>query len=148
MAQNLKEQVTALIEGPLKDEGCELAEVVLSQYKGSFTLKLFVYSPQGVSLDRCAELSDLVGDLIDGTDLFENGYLLEVSSPGLDRPLKQAIDYKYRVGESIIVEFVEPKRKKIQAEIISATDTDIELKDDSGTFRLPLSEVKQSKIVF
>ena len=148
MIKELKDKIIELIEAPLGDEGCELAEVVLSQYKRSTTLRLFVYSKRGATLDECARLSKIVGNLIETTDLLEDGYLLEVSTPGLDRPLTSAMDFRNRTGETIRIEFVEPKKKKIEAEIISASETEIELKDSTGVFTLPLSEVKQAKIVF
>jgi len=148
MRNALKDNIIDLIREPLAGEGCELADVVLSQYKGTATLRLFVYSENGATLDECARLSRLVGDLIDGTDYLEDGYTLEVSTPGLDRPLTQAIDYRYRVGEKVKIEFVEKKRKKREAEIVSANGQEIEFRDESGSFTVPLAEVKQAKIVF
>jgi ribosome maturation factor RimP len=144
----LKDQIVELITPRLKDEGCELAEVCLSQYKNSTTLRLYVYSKQGASLGECARLSTLVGDLIDGTDLLAKGYTLEVSSPGLDRPLKTAMDYRFRVGETVRVEFVEAARKSVEAELVSASDTDLELKTADGTIVLPLADLKQARIVY
>src|SRR5210317_1087543 len=107
MTGKLKDQIIELIERPLAEEGAELADITLSQYKSSATLRLFVYSEVGTSLDECARLSRLVGDLIDGTDLLESGYTLEVSSPGLDRPLKTARDFRFRIGEKVRLEFAE-----------------------------------------
>jgi len=148
MADELKERIIELIEQPLADEGAELADVILSRYKSATTLRLFVYSSHGASIDECARLSRLVGDLIGGTDLLSSGYTLEVSSPGLDRPLKTARDFKYRVGETVQLEFVETGRKKLKGEIVAAGDEQIELKDESGVLSLGLAEIKQAKIVF
>ncbi|MFZ5981461.1 MAG: ribosome maturation factor RimP [Candidatus Zixiibacteriota bacterium] len=148
MNDKVKEQVIELIEKPLVEQGCELADVVLARYKSSVTLKVFVYSAGGVDLDECARLSRLVGDIIDETDLFEKGYTLEISSPGLDRPLKTGRDFRYRVGEKVRVHFVDTKRKNITAEIVSATDKSVELKDENSTFEVELDEIEKAKIIY
>ncbi len=148
MTGKVKERIIELIETPLADEGAELADVVLSQYKSSSTLRLFVYSNNGATLDECARLSRLVGEIIDGTDLFQNGYTLEVSSPGLDRPLTTARDFRYRVGETVRLEFVEKGRKKITATIRAADDEKVELENESGLFTVGLEEIEKAKILF
>jgi len=148
MADELKGKIIELIEQPLAAEGAELADLVLSRYKSATTLRLFVYSERGVSIDECARLSRLVGDIIDGTDLFSSGYTLEVSSPGLDRPLKTARDFKFRVGETVRLEFVDKGRKKLTGEIVAAGDEQIQVTDGSEVFNLGLAEIKQAKIVF
>jgi ribosome maturation factor RimP len=122
--------------------------MALSQYKKSVTLRLYVYSDHGTGLDECGRISRIVGDLVDGTDLFESGYLLEVSSPGLDRPLKTARDFKFRIGETVRLMLAESSRKKLTAEIVGASDTDVEFRNDDGTFKMPLSEIEQATIVF
>ena len=148
MADNAKEQIVELIEKSLVEEGCELADLVLSRYKNSVTVRIMVYSAGGVTVGKCAHLSHIAGDLIDGADLFKSGYSLEVSSPGLDRPLKTALDFKYRVGETVKIRFVDSDKKKVTGKILSATDDSIELENESGVFTLELSEIKQAQIAF
>ena len=148
MTDKLKDRIIELIEKPLSEEGAELADVALSRYKSATTLRLFIYSDRSVSVDECSRLSRLVGDLIDGTDLLSSGYTLEVSSPGLDRPLTTARDFKFRVGETVRLEFVEKGQKRLTAEIVAASDKQIELKNESGLISFGLDEIKQAKIVF
>ncbi len=146
--QELKDRIAELVTAPLATERCELADIVLSRYKSSVTLKLFVYGGDGVDLDRCARLSRAVGDLIDNTDWFENGYTLEVSSPGLDRPLTTERDFRFRVGETVRVQFADPARKKVTAEIVSAGDGTVTFSDGTETLSVPLAEIKKATIVF
>ena len=148
MKVDVKQRVSELIEEPIKSEGFELAEVVVSQYKSTATLRVFVYGEHGVNIDQCAHLSRIVGDIIDGTDLFEDGYNLELSSPGLDRPLTTPLDFKYRVGETIRVKFTDAKRKKLQGEIVAANDGEVELRTDDETLTIGLGEVKEARIVY
>lgn len=148
MKGEVKQQICNLLEAPLATAGFELAEVVLSQYKQSITLRLIVYGDKGVSIDDCVRLSRLSSEIIDGTDLFEKGYTLEVSSPGLDRPLKTGRDYKYRIGETVRINFVDSKRKRLKAEIVSITDQTVCLKNDDGTHSIDLADIENAKLVF
>ena len=148
MKREVKQQVTDLIQEPIRQAGFVLAEVVLSQYKSNVSLRVFVYGDQGVTIDDCARLSRLIGELIETTDLFENGDTLEVSSPGLDRPLKTPLDYRYRVGETVKVEFIDRSRKGVRGVIRSAGDTSVELDNGEGSVRIELAEVKRAQIVF
>jgi ribosome maturation factor RimP len=148
MDSELKTQVNDLIEKPLLDRGYELADMVLSRFKGQVTLKLFVYSTNGVTLDGCAQVSRLVGDLIDGTELFVDGYLLEVSSAGLDRPLKTARDFRFRVGETVRLHFSEKGRKKVTAEIVGLDGDLVLFRNDDGPFSVRLDELDEAKIIF
>lgn len=148
MDSELKIQVNDLIEKPLLDRGYELADMVLSRFKGQVSLKLFVYSINGVTLDGCAQVSRLVGDLIDGTELFVDGYLLEVSSAGLDRPLKTARDFRFRVGETVRLHFSEKGRKKVTAEIVGLDGDLVLFRNDDGPFSVRLDELDEAKIIF
>ncbi|MBD3401625.1 hypothetical protein GF420_01915 [candidate division GN15 bacterium] len=146
--QKLKDQLAGLVAAPLQAEDCELADIVLSRYKSSVTLRFFVYCQGGVSLDMCARLSRAIGDLIDRTDWFERGYTLEVSSPGLDRPLSTEQDFRYRVGETVKVLFADPKRKKVTAEIAAVSDGQVTFTQGEEEFTVPLTEISKATIVF
>jgi ribosome maturation factor RimP len=148
MSEDLKQKVSNLIEPTLRAHGYDLADLTLSRYKSSATLRVFVYGQERVTLDECGRLSRQIGEVIEGTNLFEGGYTLEVSSPGLDRPLKTARDFKYRIGETVRLFFTDPKRKQVTAEIVSATEDQVEFSGQDGSFTVPLAEIEKAKIVF
>ena len=139
--------VSGLLEGPLRDQRYELADVVVSRYRTAVTVRLFVYGENGVTVGECARLSRLAGDIIDGAELFENGYALEVSSPGLDRPLLTPRDYRYRIGETARVEF-QNGRNKLTGEIVAVHDEHVEFKVDDEVITVDLADVKRAQIVF
>ncbi len=141
------QKVTDLVEAPLADQGFELADVVISRFKHEVTVRLFVYGSKGVTLEDCTRLSRLAGEVIDSTDFFESGYMLEVSSPGLDRPLKTARDFKYRVGEKIKVEFVDKSRKRLHGEILSADESSVCLAQGDDRVTVKLDEIRKATIV-
>ena len=148
MKVDAKQTVSRLVEDQFLAEGYELAEVVVSQYKGTATIRLFVYGEHGVTIDECARLSRMVGDLIDSTKLFDDGYNLEVSSPGLDRPLTETRDYKYRVGETVRIEFLDKKHKGLRGEIISTADDRVELRTVDEVIMIDLADIRAAKIMF
>lgn len=146
--EQLKATLTELFERPLAHQHCELADLVISRYRNNVTLRVFVYGEGGVSLEKCAALSRLIGDILEDTELFENGYVLEVSSPGLDRPLTTARDFHFRAGETVKIRFADSKRKKITAEIVAAGETAVTFTDGQETFEIPLADIDQATIVF
>ena len=85
---------------------------------------------------------------MDNAALFESGYVLEVSSLGLDRPLRTARDFGYRIGETVKIQFVDPKMEKLTAKIISVVDDKVELESETGVMTLDLQQIEQAKIVF
>ena len=142
-----KQIVSGLIEGPLREQNYELADIVVSRYRTAVTVRLFVYSENGVTIDECARLSSLVGEIIDRAGMYEGGYTLEVSSPGLDRPLVSPRDYKYRIGETVRVEF-KSGRQKLTGEVAAVNGEQVEFKVDGETMTIDLADVKQAQIVF
>ncbi len=144
---DIKRTVRRLVQEPLQYEGCDLVDVVVSRYRNNWTLRLFIYSERGTTINECARISRIAQDLIDGSALFESGYALEVSSPGLDRPLKSARDFQYRVGETVTIDFIDRRRTRSTAEIVSADDKEVRFKDGTGVFTVELSEIDKAKIV-
>ena len=101
-----------------------------------------------MTLGKCASLSSLVGAVIDGTDLFVNGYTLEISSPGLDRPLSKVVDYKYRIGETVKLNFAKRSRPAVRAKIVSVSDSKIVFENENGSFTEELTNIEKAKIVY
>ena len=146
--ERLKDKVFRVIEEVLAREDCELADLTVSVYKNNTTIRVFVYEAEVVSIARCGQLSRVIGDMLDGTGLLDEGYVLEISSPGLDRPLTSTRDFRYRVGEKVKIEFVDHLRKKETAEILSATTDTIRFRNESGEFEIVMDEIEAAKIVF
>ncbi|MBD3332433.1 hypothetical protein GF356_06260 [candidate division GN15 bacterium] len=147
MSEKMKARITELVTEPLRQLDCELADISLSRYKNNWTLRLYVYADGGVTVDLCAQASRLVGELIEESDLFADGYTLEVSSPGLDRPLATEQDFRYRVGEQVKILFADRSRKKLRAKIVGYADGQVELDTETETIRIPLAEIDKAEII-
>lgn len=95
--------MAALVEPVLEDMGMELVDAELLHSHGRWVLRLTIDKEGGVTIDDCAGVSRELGDLIDVKDLIPHSYVLEVSSPGLDRVLKREKDLLRAVGKKIKV---------------------------------------------
>ncbi len=82
------------VAGPVIEEmGCELAEVRFVMEGGRWRLQIFIDKPGGITIDDCEAVSREIDTLIEVEDFIQGAYILEVSSPGLDRPLYKPADY-------------------------------------------------------
>ena len=94
-------QVSELIQPILDELGFELVDVEYLSDRGRWTLRLYIDREGGVTIDDCARVSNELGDLIDIKDVIEHEYVLEVSSPGLNRPLKKEADFIRVIGKKV-----------------------------------------------
>ena len=100
MSTELLATIEALLMPILTDLGMELVDLEFKREGHSWFLRLFIDKPGGVTLDDCAEVSREVSALLEVEDPIEAPYRLEVSSPGIDRPLKKPADFDRFAGQS------------------------------------------------
>lgn len=99
-----------LAEPILESMGFELVDVEYLSQQGRWVLRLFIDKEGGVTIDDCAYVSGELGDLIDVKSHIDHGYVLEVSSPGLDRPIKKEKDLLGSIGKRIKVKMAAPEK--------------------------------------
>ena len=100
--------VSAIAQPILESMGLELVDIEFGRVGSDAVLRLFIDKEGGVLLDDCAGLSRELSLILDVEDVIACNYSLEVSSPGLDRPLKKQADYDRFVGRLIKVRTYEP----------------------------------------
>jgi len=144
---NIREKTLEFATEALEAEGFELVELKLAQYQNKYRAQFFVDSDNGVKLEDCARLSRLLAGIFDEADLFRNGYTIDVSSPGLDRPLKSSRDFKRRVGEKIKLFFIDDKPAPVEGELIGSDDEKVVLKIDDSENAFELSNIRVGKII-
>ena len=115
LEQNLKEMLTPAIE----DLGCELWGIECQRAGRFMTVRLFIDKEGGVGVEDCADVSRQVSAILDVEDPIADKYNLEVSSPGLDRPLFTLAQYERFVGQDILVHLRIPvsDRRKWQGKL-------------------------------
>lgn len=128
--------------------GMELVEVEFKKLYGTPTLTVYIDKPGGVSLDDCELIHRAIDGPMDELDPTEGApYNLNISSPGLDRPLKTLNDYKRKLGEKVEVSLYAPVegKKKYIAVLDEATEEEITLKEGEKTIKIQLKQIAAAK---
>jgi len=114
-------KIVTICEEICEDLGYELVDVAYVKEKSDYYLKIFIHKQGGVSLDDCQIMSEKASNILDEKDIIENPYYLEVSSPGLDRPLKTDKDLKRNIGKEIEVNLYKAVngQKKYEGKLIA-----------------------------
>lgn len=144
----MREQLRELL-GPLVSAlGYELWELEYLQRAGGSVLRLYIDSPDGISLDDCERVSRAVSERLDSDDPIPGQYTLEVSSPGLDRVLRTPDHFGRFAGERVRVEMTRPidGRKRFQGQLIEANDREITLNVDGGKVTLPIDQIHKARV--
>jgi ribosome maturation factor RimP len=143
-------QVTELIEPTLRDMGLELVRVLVSGGQRP-TLQIMVergdHAP--TTLDDCAEASHAVSALLDVADPLPGAYRLEVTSPGIDRPLVRRADYERFAGFEARLETELPieGRRRFRGRLLGLADDQVRLALPEGEQSIPLDAIKKAKLV-
>ena len=96
-------EIEALIAPLVEQEGGEIVDLQWRREGHQWILRLFVDKPEGITLDDCAYFSDRVGAFLDEKNAIEQSYVLEISSPGLDRVIKKDKDFEKFAGKAVKV---------------------------------------------
>jgi ribosome maturation factor RimP len=143
-------QVTELIEPALRDLGFELVRVLMSGGQRP-TLQIMVerggYAPP--TLDDCAEVSHAVSALLDVADPLPGAYRLEVTSPGIDRPLVRRADYEHFAGFEARLETELPidGRRRFRGRLLGLAGDQVRLALPEGEQSIALDAIKKAKLV-
>ena len=130
IAQTVREITEPLIE----QLGMELIDVEYVKEGTKWFLRLYIDKPGGISLDDCQLVSEQVGEAIDRADPIQGAYIFEVSSPGLDRPLKTDRDFIRYQGEYTEVGLYAPRdgRKQFFGNLVGRQDGRIIIETEDG----------------
>ena len=120
------EQKTEEILLPIIEKnGFELVDVEYVREGGSWYLRAYIDKPGGINVDDCETVSRELSDILDEKDFIDEAYILEVSSPGLGRPLKKEKDFKRILGEEVEIRtYRMVDKKKEYTGILKAYDKD------------------------
>lgn len=108
----------------LADLNFELVDVEFVKEAGNWNLRAYIDKPGGITIDDCEKVSRTLSDVLDREDYIEEAYYLEVSSPGLTRPLKKAKDYDRNIGRPVDIKLFRAVEgcKEFTAILASYTD--------------------------
>ncbi len=149
---NEAERTIAVIEAyaeSLMDElGLELVEVQFRREGHGWVLRIFIDKEDGVTIDDCTAVSRSISTWLDVEDLIEHAFHLEVSSPGLERPLKNIDDFKRFAGRKARVKIKEPRdeRRVFTGILESVQDNEITLIVDENKVHIAFDEIAKARL--
>ena len=145
----LEDKLTEMLNPGVEALGFELVGVEFVRAGKHSILRVFIDHENGISVDNCADVSHQVSAILDVEDPISTEYNLEVSSPGMDRPLFNEKHYKASVGEVVQVRLSMPMddRRNFKGEILSCEDGMISIEVDGQQFQLAVANIEKGNVV-
>ena len=151
LAGELRGRLWPVVEPIVEDEGLELVEVEFVHQNGSWVLRIYMDAPGGVRIEDCERVSRRLSPVLDVENLIPHHYTLEVSSPGVPRPIRKARDFERLSGERARIEMALPMngRKRFTGELAGVSggpEPVVALAlDDGEMVHLPLTRIKRAR---
>lgn len=150
----LRDQLGELLGPVVAGLGYELWELEYAPRAGGGLLRLYIDTPEGISLDDCERVSRAVSEMLDAADPIPGSYTLEVSSPGLDRVLRTRAHFERYTGVRVKLEMMQPieGRKRYVGRLAQVGASEITLELDAGgagrqMVTLPIDEIHRARVV-
>ena len=146
---SIYQSVADLIKPTLEGNGIELVDIEYKKTGRIRVLRVFIDKNQGVTVHDCQELSREIEDLIEIHELIDDHYVLEVSSPGLDRPLKKDTDFLRNKGKRIQIKTYSPinNKKENAGTIRNFINDTLFLERKKDILKIPLTDIAQAKLI-
>ena len=144
------ENIESLVAPTVEALGCSIWGVELQGgFKNNLKVVLYIDSENGISVEDCATVSEHVSDILDMEELVPSPYVLEVSSPGLDRILFKKQHFKESVGLNIDVRLRRPYQgqKKLTGVLLDYGDFELILRDKVGDRNIPVDAIRKVRLV-
>ncbi len=139
---NLEESIELAVQGC----GAEVYDIVTTKENDKNIFRVYITSKDGVNLDKCAEVSRMISPILDLDEPMSGVYNLEVSSPGIERKLKNPRHFKASIGEKIKLKDFE--KNIIKGELIGADDNEIKIKTEHGEEIVTYDEISSASTYF
>ena len=142
------ENIQNMVEPILIDNNMELVDLEYRKEGVGKVLRLFIDKNDGVTVEDCAIISRELGTLMDVNEIIEEKYVLEVSSPGLRRPLKKIDDFKRFKGSYVLIKTYEPveNRKVFKGYLTDITEDGVEIEISGSKYNLSYNQIKKANL--
>lgn len=145
--KELKREIYPLAEEVAEELGYEIVDIEFQNGSKHDLLSIFIYKKEGIDLDDCTEMSRSLEKKLDNLEALKNPYYLEISSPGLDRPLKTKDDYRRNVGNEVDVKLYAPidGQKEFSFVLDKYDDENIYFVKDEKELAIPIKSISSMK---
>jgi ribosome maturation factor RimP len=151
--QTVEERTAEIADPLIAGMGMELVDVEFLHERDSWILRLFIDKPGGVGLEDCEAVSRAVETPLEVEDIVGHAYHLEVSSPGLERPLKKPEHFQRAEGRVVRVKTFaplgEPPRRNFRGVLTAVVDDGVTVDvEGAGSFRIPFRDIAKANLDF
>lgn len=145
----IEELTRNLVAPAIEKNKFELVDVEYKKEGNNWYLRVYIDKEGGVNLDDCQIISEYLSEKLDEVDPIENSYILEVSSPGIDRPLKTPRDFEKFKGSLVEVSLYQPidKKKKYEGELVGLIDGKVVITDNGVERQFDINDISVVKPV-
>jgi ribosome maturation factor RimP len=151
---DLGKEVSSLVEQFIDNDEIFLVDVHIKGKPGNLKIQVFIDGDQSVNVDECSKISRKLTNDLEEKDMIDGRYLVEVSSPGVDRPLKLIRQFSKHIGRELAI--LTKNNKKYQGELLDVLNDEIEISIksskikkelDSDSLKLPVTDIEKSTVV-
>ena len=145
--KELRKEIYPLAEEVAEELGYEIVDIEFQNGLKHDLLSIFIYKKEGIDLDDCTEMSRNLEKKLDDLDILKNPYYLEISSPGLDRPLKTKDDYRRNVGKEVDLKLYAPidGKKEFSFVLDKYDDEFVYCNIDGEELKIPIKSISSMK---
>lgn len=143
MKANIADKIQELVRPIVEEQGCELVDVEYLKEGQNWFLRLYIDQPGGIKLTDCEKISKAVDLLLDENDIIPHRYYLEVSSPGIERPLKTRKDFERFARHRVTINTYTPVegKKSISGMLLGLKDGAVVIEDGDFVTSIPLNHI-------
>lgn len=144
MSKRKAEDVVYEITKPITDRrNFELVEVEYQKEGADWYLRIYIDKEGGITIEDCQAVSEELSDILDEVDPIDHAYIFEVSSPGIDRPLKNQRDYEKNMGKLLEIKFFKPinGKKAIEGILTGYSEDKVEIDQDGNKVEIDKKDI-------
>ena len=144
------ERIERLLTPVLNEDSLELIDIEFRPSGKRWLLRIYIEKEGGVTISDCERVNRELGRVLDVEDVLDHPYTLEVSSPGLTRPLRTLKDFERYTGKQCKIVTSKPVegRNDFTGEIIGTSEESVEIKGKTGVFTIPICDIKKAHLDF
>jgi len=147
-SRDIETRVRALLEETIEDEGFELVAVVHTTAEGKRTLRVHIDRPGGITVGECTRITRMISPLLDVGDPIVGAYRLEVSSPGMDRPMQRLVDFERFTGYRVKLRLEQGAGpRQLRGVLRGVEDQDVLIERTEHIRKVPLAAIERANLV-
>lgn len=149
MSRQVTKAVQNIAQPIIENEGLELVDIEYKKEGQNWFLRIFIdREEEGVDLDDCTRISEKLSEALDELDPIPGAYILEVSSPGVERPLKKEKDFRKAIGKNVYITTYEPidGQKVFEGVLRQFDGTVLMVGEEEKLFEIPFEKVAKARL--